>query len=84
MIDVIRFGSAARRFLWLDAVPYLLNGGHQLREPETHAFPQASPQGGGRRIPGRVLLAEANQWPGDEYFGDPNTGKILCHAFTSR
>ena len=26
--------------------------------------------------PGRVLLAEANQWPADvvEYFGDPATG----------
>lgn len=32
-------------------------------------------------FPGRVLLAEANQWPGDvvEYFGDPNTGGDECH-----
>lgn len=28
-----------------------------------------------------MLLAEANQWPGDvvEYFGDPNTGGDECH-----
>lgn len=32
-------------------------------------------------VRGRVLLAEANQWPGDvvEYFGDPNTGGDECH-----
>lgn len=32
--------------------------------------------------PGRVLLAEANQWPADvvEYFGDPKTGGDECHA----
>ena len=32
-------------------------------------------------FPGRVLLAEANQWPADvvEYFGDPETGGDECH-----
>jgi maltose alpha-D-glucosyltransferase/alpha-amylase len=31
--------------------------------------------------PGRVLLAEANQWPSDvvEYFGDPSVGGDECH-----
>ena len=31
--------------------------------------------------PGRVLLAEANQWPADvvEYFGDPTVGGDECH-----
>ena len=30
--------------------------------------------------PGRVLLAEANQWPSDvvEYFGDPDVGGDEC------
>jgi len=32
-------------------------------------------------FPGRVLLAEANQWPSDvvEYFGDASTGGDECH-----
>ena len=31
--------------------------------------------------PGRVLLAEANQWPADvvDYFGDPKVGGDECH-----
>jgi maltose alpha-D-glucosyltransferase/alpha-amylase len=34
-----------------------------------------------REFPGRVLLAEANQWPADvvEYFGDPEVGGDECH-----
>jgi len=34
-----------------------------------------------RDYPDRVLLCEANQWPGDvvEYFGDPATGGDECH-----
>lgn len=84
MIDVIRFwlGLGIDGFR-LDAVPYLFEreGTNCENLPETHAFLKRVRKVVDDEFPGRVLLAEANQWPGDvvEYFGDPNTGGDECH-----
>ena len=56
-----------------DAVPYLYerNGTNCENLPETHAFLRALRKMVDIEYPGRILLAEANQWPEDviEYFG---------------
>ena len=63
----------------LDAVPYLFErdgtNGENLRE--THDFLRRLRKEVDSRYPGKVLLAEANQWPEDvvEYFGDGDE----CH-----
>jgi maltose alpha-D-glucosyltransferase / alpha-amylase len=57
-----------------DAVPYLIEregtSGENL--PETHAYLKEVRAEMDRHYPGRILLAEANQWPADvrPYFGD--------------
>jgi maltose alpha-D-glucosyltransferase / alpha-amylase len=84
MIDVIRFwldlGIDGFR---LDAVPYLFEreGTNCENLPETHAFLKRVRKVVDDEFPGRVLLAEANQWPGDvvEYFGDLTAGGDECH-----
>jgi maltose alpha-D-glucosyltransferase/alpha-amylase len=84
MIDVMRFwldlGIDGFR---LDAVPYLFarEGTNCENLPETHAFLKQARKIIDDEFPGRVLLAEANQWPADvvEYFGDPSTGGDECH-----
>ena len=84
MIDVLRFwldlGIDGFR---LDAVPYLFEreGTNCENLPETHAFLKHCRKVIDDEFPGRVLLAEANQWPADvvEYFGDPDTGGDECH-----
>jgi maltose alpha-D-glucosyltransferase/alpha-amylase len=84
MFDVIRFwldlGLDGCR---LDAVPYLFEreGTNCENLPETHAFLKRCRKVVDDEFPGRVLLAEANQWPADvvEYFGDPSTGGDECH-----
>ena len=84
MIDVLRFwldlGIDGFR---LDAVPYLFEreGTNCENLPETHAFLKHCRKVVDDEFPGRVLLAEANQWPADvvEYFGDPETGGDECH-----
>jgi maltose alpha-D-glucosyltransferase/alpha-amylase len=84
MIDVLRFwldlGIDGFR---LDAVPYLFerDGTNCENLPETHAFLKKCRKVVDDEFPGRVLLAEANQWPADvvEYFGDPATGGDECH-----
>ncbi len=84
MIDVLRFwldlGIDGFR---LDAVPYLFEreGTNCENLPETHAFLKHCRKVIDDEYPGRVLLAEANQWPADvvEYFGDPDTGGDECH-----
>jgi maltose alpha-D-glucosyltransferase / alpha-amylase len=59
--------------LRLDAVPYLYKreGTNCENLPETHAFLKALRAHVDARFPGRMLLAEANQWPEDAaaYFG---------------
>lgn len=74
MFDIARF--------WLnlgldgfrcDAVPYLYEreGTNCENLPETHSFLQALRKMIDSEFPGKILLAEANQWPEDvvEYFG---------------
>jgi maltose alpha-D-glucosyltransferase/alpha-amylase len=58
----------------IDAVPYLFEreGTNCENLPETHAFLKELRAHLDANYPGRMLLAEANQWPEDavEYFGD--------------
>ena len=64
----------------LDAVPYLVEreGTNCENLPETHAFLKELRAHVDARFQGRMLLAEANQWPEDavSYFGDGDE----CHA----
>jgi hypothetical protein len=84
MLDVLRFwldlGIDGFR---LDAVPYLYarDGTNCENLPETHAFLRRCRKVLEDEYPGRVMLAEANQWPSDvvEYFGDPEVGGDECH-----
>ncbi len=86
MIDVLRFwmdlGIDGFR---LDAVPYLFarEGTNCENLPETHAFLKKCRKVVDSEYPGRVLLAEANQWPSDvvEYFGEPDAGDECHMAF---
>jgi len=63
----------------LDAVPYLFerDGTNCENLPETHAFLRELRAHVDTNFPGRMLLAEANQWPEDSaaYFGDGDE----CH-----
>ncbi len=67
--------------LRLDAVPYLVEreGTNGENLPETHAVLKRLRAGMDARYSGRMLLAEANQWPPDvlPYFGD--AGAPECH-----
>ena len=80
MLEVIRFwldlGLDGFR---LDAVPYLFEreGTNCENLPETHEFLKRVRKEIDEKYPGRVLLAEANQWPPDvvPYFGDGDE----CH-----
>ena len=69
--------------LRLDAIPYLFEreGTNNENLPETHAFLKKLRAHVDAKFPGRMLLAEANQWPEDSiaYFGDPATGGDECH-----
>ncbi len=64
----------------LDAVPYLFEreGTNCENLPETHAFLKKLRRHVDAGFPGRMLLAEANQWPEDAiaYFGDGDE----CHT----
>jgi maltose alpha-D-glucosyltransferase/alpha-amylase len=67
----------------LDAVPYLFEeeGTNCENLPRTHEFLKRCRKVVDCEYPGRVLLAEANQWPTDvvEYFGDPAAGGDEAH-----
>ncbi len=73
----------------LDAVPYLYEreGTNGENLPETHEFLRRLRKHVDDNYPGRVLLAEANQWPADvvDYFGTsrPVATSATC-ASTSR
>ncbi|HEX8475714.1 MAG TPA: maltose alpha-D-glucosyltransferase [Pyrinomonadaceae bacterium] len=84
MLDVVDF--------WLDlgidgfradAVPYLFEreGTNCENLPETHRFLKRLRAHVERRYPGRLLLAEANQWPEDvvAYFGDGDEFQMGYH-----
>ena len=84
MLDVVRFwldlGLDGFR---LDAVPYLFerDGTNGENLPETHEYLKRIRQTVDTEFPGRVLLAEANQWPADvvEYFGDGDECHMCFH-----
>jgi maltose alpha-D-glucosyltransferase/alpha-amylase len=69
--------------LRLDAIPYLYEreGTNCENLPETHAFLKQLRAHIDRRFSGRMLLAEANQWPEDsvEYFGDGDECHMAFH-----
>ncbi|MVW79881.1 maltose alpha-D-glucosyltransferase [Bordetella sp. 02P26C-1] len=69
--------------LRLDAVPYLVEreGTNNENLPETHAVLKKIRAVVEREYPGRMLLAEANQWPEDaqEYFGQGDECHMSFH-----
>ncbi|MBV9413267.1 MAG: maltose alpha-D-glucosyltransferase, partial [Acidimicrobiia bacterium] len=84
MLDVVRFwldiGLDGFR---LDAVPYLYerDGTNCENLPETHDFLKRLRKEVDQTHPGRVLLAESNQWPADvvEYFGSGDECHMCFH-----
>ncbi len=84
MLDVVRFwldlGLDGFR---LDAVPYLFerDGTNGENLPETHEYLKRLRKEVDNDFPGRVLLAEANQWPEDvvDYFGDGDECHMCFH-----
>jgi maltose alpha-D-glucosyltransferase/alpha-amylase len=69
--------------LRLDAVPYLYEreGTNCENLPETHTFLKKLRAHIDAKFPGRVLLAEANQWPEDAvaYFGNGDESHMSFH-----
>jgi maltose alpha-D-glucosyltransferase/alpha-amylase len=69
--------------LRLDAVPYLVEREGTINEnlPETHNILKRIRAELDRAAPGRMLLAEANQWPEDaqQYFGDGDECNMCFH-----
>jgi maltose alpha-D-glucosyltransferase/alpha-amylase len=69
--------------LRLDAVPYLIEreGTNNENLPETHAILKRIRAELDAYAPGRMLLAEANQWPEDaqQYFGDGDECNMSFH-----
>jgi maltose alpha-D-glucosyltransferase / alpha-amylase len=67
----------------LDAIPYLFEREGTTSEnlPETHAYLKTIRAHMDRKYPGRMLLAEANQWPEDSlpYFGDGDECHMAFH-----
>jgi maltose alpha-D-glucosyltransferase/alpha-amylase len=84
MVDVCRYwldiGLDGFR---LDAVPYLFEseGTNCENLPETHEYLRRLRKEIDALYPGRVLLAEANQWPEDvvEYFGSGDECHMCFH-----
>ncbi|MBU6433878.1 MAG: maltose alpha-D-glucosyltransferase [Nitrospirae bacterium] len=66
-----------------DAVPYLIEREGTTCEnlPETHGYLKDIRKWIDQRYQGRILLAEANQWPADvrPYFGDGNECHMAFH-----
>ena len=84
VVDVMRFwldmGVDALR---LDAIPYLIEREGTINEnlPETHDVLKAIRRELDTQYQGRILLAEANQWPSDvrAYFGDGDECHMAFH-----
>ena len=84
ILDVMRFwldlGVDALR---LDAIPYLIEREGTINEnlPETHGILKQIRRELDAQYQGRVLLAEANQWPSDvqAYFGDGDECHMAFH-----
>jgi maltose alpha-D-glucosyltransferase / alpha-amylase len=84
MIDVVSFWmEIGIDGLRLDAVPYLFEreGTNCENLPETHRFLKRLSAHIEAHYPGRVLLAEANQWPEDvvAYFGAGDECQMAYH-----
>ncbi len=86
MLDVVRYwlGLGLDGFR-LDAVPYLFerDGTNGENLPETHRYLKRVRSVVDQEFPGRVLLAEANQWPADvvDYFGEAGDECHMCFNF---
>ncbi len=69
--------------LRLDAIPYLYEreGTNCENLPETHSYLKKLRAHMDAKFPGRMLLAEANQWPEDavKYFGDGDESHMNFH-----
>ncbi len=69
--------------LRLDAIPYLYEreGTNCENLPETHVYLKKLRAHMEMKFPGRMLLAEANQWPEDavKYFGDGDESHMNFH-----
>ena len=67
----------------LDAIPYLYEreGTNCENLPETHTFLKALRAHVDKKFPGRMFLAEANQWPEEAvtYFGDGDECHMAFH-----
>jgi maltose alpha-D-glucosyltransferase / alpha-amylase len=84
MLDVVRFWlSLGLDGFRLDAVPYLFerDGTNGENLPETHEYLRRIRKTVDAEYPGRVLLAEANQWPSDvvDYFGTGDECHMCFH-----
>ncbi len=84
MLDVVKFwldiGLDGFR---LDAVPYLYerDGTNGENLPETHEYLRQLRKEVDAQFPGKVLLAEANQWPADvvDYYGEGDECHMCLH-----
>jgi len=84
VLSVMRFWvDAGVDGLRLDAIPYLIerDGTNNENLPETHDVLKKIRAELDRVAPGRMLLAEANQWPEDTqlYFGDGDECHMSFH-----
>ncbi len=84
VIDVMRFWlDMGVDGLRMDAIPYLIerNGTNCENLPETHAAIKAIRAAIDENYEGRLILAEANQWPEDvrPYFGEGDECHMAFH-----
>ncbi|MBA2751120.1 MAG: maltose alpha-D-glucosyltransferase [Actinobacteria bacterium] len=84
MLDVVKFWlDVGLDGFRLDAVPYLFerDGTNGENLPETHEYIRRLRKEVDATFQGKVLLAEANQWPSDvvDYFGDGDECHMCFH-----
>ncbi|MBP8974963.1 MAG: maltose alpha-D-glucosyltransferase [Anaerolineae bacterium] len=84
MLDILDFWLALGvDGFRVDAVPYLFEreGTNCENLPETHQYVKRMRAHMDANWPGRIMLAEANQWPEDvrEYFGDDDEFHMAFH-----